>query len=465
MSAVLAGVLAYVVLQFVIGAVVSRTISTESDYITAGRRIGPVIGAFTVFATWFGAEVIVGTSGEVYEKGLAGAQFDPFGYAVALFIAGAIFAATLWRQGLTTFADFFRRRFGVAAERLVVLLLVPGSVFWAAAQIRAFGQVMSSVSELNAATAITLAAVVVAAYTVLGGLMADAITDLIQGAAVIVGLIVLAFVTAGTLGGFSASIAALPPERLDVSSIVATPPLQILEHWLVPVCGTIVAIELVSRMLGCRSAGVAAGATMCGALLYLLVGLIPVYLGLVAPAVLPGIEGEALEQVVPRLAERFLPGVLYILFAGAIISAILSTVDSTLVAASSLLSHNAIAPLAGLGGDRARLLSVRVTVVALALVAYVLALTSSSVRDLVELAAAFGSSGVVVCLVMGLFSRWGRQPSALAALVTGGLVWAVGSATGWTETPYTLAVLGAFAAYLAAMPFGASKRTVADPAH
>lgn len=141
MNIVLLGVLAYVLVQFAVGVWVSRRISTESDYINAGRSLGLGVGAFTVFATWFGAEAIVGTAGQVYEKGLAGAGSDPFGYAIALVLAGIFFAATLWRRGLVTFADFFRQRFGPGVERLVVLVLLPGSIFWAAAQIRAFGQV------------------------------------------------------------------------------------------------------------------------------------------------------------------------------------------------------------------------------------------------------------------------------------------------------------------------------------
>ncbi|MEQ1713950.1 MAG: hypothetical protein ABL908_21495, partial [Hyphomicrobium sp.] len=120
MNGVLLGVLGYILVQFAIGAWVSRRIATESDYINAGRRIGPVLGAFTVFATWFGAEAVVGTAGQVYEKGLAGAGADPFGYALALVVAGAFFAATLWRRGLVTFADFFRQRFGPRVETLVV---------------------------------------------------------------------------------------------------------------------------------------------------------------------------------------------------------------------------------------------------------------------------------------------------------------------------------------------------------
>ncbi len=458
MNAVMAGVIAYILLQFAIGALVSRQISTETDYINAGRRLGPVIGAFTVFATWFGAEVIVGTSGSVYESGLRGAEFDPFGYALSLFIAGFFFAAALWRRGLTTFADFFRDRFGTLTERLVVLLLVPGSIFWAAAQIRAFGNVVSTVSATDVTIAITIAAVVVCAYTVLGGLMADAITDLVQGIAVIIGLGLLAAFAAGELGGFRASLAAVPAERFDLITNDGTPLLVRLEKWLIPICGTIVAIELASRILGCRSAKVASGATMAGAGLYLVVGLIPVYLGLVAPTLMPGLPSDQLEQVVPRLAERLMPGLLYIVFAGAIISAILSTVDSTLIAAASLLSHNVVMELAANPSERTRLLSVRIAVIILTVVAYGLAMMATSIRDLVEMAAAFGSSGVVVSLVFGLFTRVGGQASALAAVISGASVWGIATLTKATETPYTLALIVAIFAYLSLARVGSPAR-------
>lgn len=66
------GVLGYVLLQFAIGAWVSRRIFTERDYINAGRQLGLGIASFSVFATWFGAEAIVGTAGIVYSDGLVG---------------------------------------------------------------------------------------------------------------------------------------------------------------------------------------------------------------------------------------------------------------------------------------------------------------------------------------------------------------------------------------------------------
>ncbi len=90
MSAVLIGVLVYLLIQFVTGVVVSRHIASESDYLLAGRRLGLALGAFSVFATWFGAETIVGAAGAIYDEGLAGGSADPFGYGVCLLLLGVL---------------------------------------------------------------------------------------------------------------------------------------------------------------------------------------------------------------------------------------------------------------------------------------------------------------------------------------------------------------------------------------
>ena len=214
MNIVLFGILTYVLLQFAVGTWVSRRMTSEADYILAGRRLGVGLVTFSVFATYFGAEAIVASGGAVYEKGLAGALVDPIGYAGAIVIVGLLFARALWSRGLTTFADLFRRRYSPGVERLVVVILLPGSIIWAAAQIRAFGQVMSLNSGLDLKTAITLAAVLVAAYSVVGGLLADAVTDTIQGIAVLAGLIILGIIVATEVGGVATGLAKVDATRL-----------------------------------------------------------------------------------------------------------------------------------------------------------------------------------------------------------------------------------------------------------
>jgi Na+/proline symporter len=148
MTAVTWGVLAYVAVQLLVGLLVSGRAKTETDYLLAGRRLGYGLSLFTIFATWFGAETCIGAAGAFYENGVSGGSADPFGYTACLLLMGLVLAAPLWRRGLTTLADLFRERYGAGVERLAVLLMVPTSLLWAGEQVRAFGQVLASSSEL-----------------------------------------------------------------------------------------------------------------------------------------------------------------------------------------------------------------------------------------------------------------------------------------------------------------------------
>jgi Na+/proline symporter len=440
------GVFAYILLQFAVGIWVSRRIRDEKDYILGGRQLGVTLASFSVFATWFGAETVMGSSGRVYTDGLSGAQGEPFAYAVGIIIMGLCFAVPLWRRGLTTFADFFRQRFSPGVEKMTVILLIPGSVLWAAAQIRGFGQVMSHTAGLELGVAMTVAAAVVIAYTVFGGLLADVYTDFVQGIAIVIGLLGMLILIAAQTGNPVTALASVEATRfypLGQNQSV----LEFVEQWAIPICGSLVAVELISRILACRSADVARLAAPLGGLGYLLIALIPVYFGLIGPIVMPGLDEP--EQLSLHLANTYLPMFFYVMFAGALISAVLSSVDSALLASASLVSHNLILPLKPAMAERAKVATARLCVAALGIFAYVLALRSDGISDLVETASAFASAGVFVALTFGLFTRFGGPLSAMAAIGTGAGCWAFGKFVLDMSTPYLAGLATAFVAYVA----------------
>lgn len=442
MNAVLWGILAYLVLQFGIGAYVSRRIRTESDYLLAGRKLGYGLATFTIFATWFGAETTIGSAGSVYGSGLAGATSDPFGYGACLLLMGVVFAAPLWRRKLTTLADLFRQRYSPGVEKLAVLLMVPASLLWAAAQIRAFGQVISASSGLGVSITITLAAGIVVAYTALGGMLADAWTDLIQGIVLVAGLLIL-FAALLLSTGFE-PLAGIPVARLDPFSGGASI-LAMVEEWAIPICGSVVAAELVSRVISARSPEVARKSSLLAGGGYLIIGFIPVTIGLAGSVLLPGLEDP--EQVLPLLAQRLLPSALYVIVAGALVSAILSTVDTTLLVCSSLVSHNLILPARPEMSERSKVRMARAGVAFFGVVAYVIALHADGVYALVEEASSFGSAGIFTVVTTGLFTTWGRAGAATASLLGGVTAWIFGAYVLELDLPYLTSLLVSIAAY------------------
>jgi Na+/proline symporter len=445
MTWVLMAIVAYVAVQFAIGAWVSRRMASESDFILAGRSLGTGLVVFSVFATYFGAEAIVVTGSTVYDEGLAGGLVDPFAYAAAIIIVGLFFAHALWSRGLTTFADLFKTRYSPGVEKLVVIVLLPGSIIWAAAQIRAFGQVMDANSGIGLKTAIVLAAVLVGAYAVVGGLLADAVTDVIQGVVVLLGLIILGVIVATQVGGVAAGIAQVDPERLTFQAGEAGI-LGTLEKIAIPVCGTIVAVELISRFLGARSGGVATGGTVLGGVLYLAIGIVPVFLGLVGAQLLPNVPDS--EQIVSKLAEVYMPGMLHVVFVGAIVSAILSVVHSALHAPAAQVFHNIIGRLKPGLGDHVRLWGIRLTVMVLSVAAFLLSYSSESIQELVETSSAFGSAGVFVATLFALFTTFGGPLSAYVSILSGMLVWAVAKFGLGLAAPYLLGLCAALLGYV-----------------
>ncbi len=458
MTATVAGIIGYVGLQILIGAWVSRRIATETDYMLAGRSFGVGLAAASIFATWVGAEVVIGAASRVYSQGISGAQAEPFAYAAGIVAMGLVFAARLWRRGIQTLADFFRFRFSGRIERLAAALLIPGSVLWAAAQIRGFGQIVGSAAGIELETALTLAVIAVVCYTVLGGLLADAYNDAIQSTVIVAGLFGLCWVAVAEAGGIAAGFSRIEPSRW-----MLFPPdqslLALMEKWAIPICGSVVAVELISRVLACRSAEVARTAATLGGLCYLLIALIPVTLGLVGPILVPDIANS--EQIVPEIAQRHLPPMLYVLFVGALISAILTTVDSALLAAGTLLSHNLLLRLRPTASERTKVAIARGSVATLGVIAYLLALRSTHISDLVELASAFASAGIFVTLVFGLFTRIGGELSAFAAMASGALVWLVGSHVFEIEAPYVAGLASAVVAYLVVAQFEPRSRAPA----
>jgi Na+/proline symporter len=445
MTIQLAGLFGYVLMQILIGAWVARRVRNEDDYLLGGRRLGPVLVTSSVFATWFGAETCVGAAGEVYEHGLSAVSSDPFGYGLCLVVMGLFVARPLWQRNVTTLADLFRSRYSPGVERLVALLILPSSLLWAAAQIRAFGGVLAAAGSLSNESGMLIAVLVVATYTTLGGLLADAYSDVIQGIVLALGLCALGVAAWSRLPDLSIALA--PEPRAVQPGVLAT-----LNAWTVPVLGSLFAQELLMRVSAARSAELARGATLCAAGIYTVIGTIPVALGLVARALVPDLAHG--DHVLPVLASRLLGDAGFVIFSGALVAAILSTVDSALLACGSLLAHNLLPRSLRARSPRAPLIVARVSVVLLSGVAYALAHTRDSMSALVDEASAFGSAGVFV-IGVGAFAlpSFGGAHSAFAALIAGAGSWLYFGHVRHSDVAYLLSLAFAAGGYLAVAQF------------
>jgi Na+/proline symporter len=447
MNWVLVGLGAYLAVQLGIGVWLAPRMATEEDYLVGGRRMGYPLTVFSILATWFGAESCIASAGRVYAEGFSLTSAEPFAYGLTLVAMGLVFAVPLWKRRLTTFADLFRQRYGPGVERLAAILLVPSGLLWAAAQLRGFGQVITTVTDVDINLAIAGAAVFCVSYTMLGGFLADAMTDLIQGAVLIVGLLLLAGAVAAHHGGAGPALASIDIARVMLVDPATAPSfLALIEEWAVPIAGSVVAVELVSRVIAARSPAVARNGALIGGGLYIMIGAVPVFIGLAASSLVTGVADP--EQFLPLAARQLLSPVAYVVFIGALISAILSTVDTILLVGSGLITHNVVAPALGITTDRTRLRMARFGVVVLGVCALLLAQRAAGVGALVEEASSFGSAGILVVVSFALFSSIGGPVAAGTTLLGGLGAYLWGAAVG-APYPFLGSVAASVIIYLA----------------
>ena len=406
-------VIAYLSIQVGIGIWAGRSIKSAADFLLAGRRLGTAVATFTLFATWYGAEAGIGAAGTVFTDGITGARVEPFGYTVALLLCGLVLARALRSKSYVTLGDFFADRFGPAVEKVAVLILVPSTLIWTSAQILAFAQILMSAVGVPLQVGLAVAVAVVILYSSFGGLLGSAYTDVVQGVVLIVGMIVLLIYSLQAYPGSPVAVLVQPQPRLHESSSLWA----ILDSWAIPILGSLASHELVSRILATKSPAVARRATLYAAAMYFVFGLIPVVLGLLGPGF--DLEVSRGDQFLPALAGQVLPGPMHTLFVAAMISAILSTADSTLITATGLVTQNLFQPLFSRWGQRRRVFVNRLMVVSFGLIVLALASSADRIYDLLIMASSTGTAGVLVTVLCGLRSSTGGAASALACLGAG----------------------------------------------
>jgi Na+/proline symporter len=203
---------------------------------------------------------------------------------------------------------------------------------------------------------------------------------------------------------------------------------------------------LVGRIIATRTPRVARASSLTAGVLYITVGVLPLLIGLSGSAFQFNIADA--EQVVPLIARELMPTLVYAAFVGAIISAILSTVDSTLLTAAGIFSHNLVIPLARITVEQQKILVARSGVLLFGIIAYLLALSADGVFALVELASAFGSAGAFVAICFGLFTRFGGPHAALATIIVGAVGYVAFSGAG-ISAPFLTALGISIVTYVA----------------
>lgn len=398
----------------------------------AGRDLPLWLGALTMTATWVGGGYLNGTAEAVADpaRGLVWAQ-APWGYAVSLILGGIFFAGKMRRYGFRTLLDLFHYRYGKGVAAVLFIPAFLGELFWSAAILVALGTTFGTILGFDFETSIIVSATVAVSYTFLGGLRSVAYTDALQLFFIVVGLsVALPFALQWT-GGLSSVLSSYASQLGDSASLWppksawtgSTPwALQWGDAALLLMFGGIPWQVYFQRVLASRDAKSAVRLSIAAGFGCLFVAIPAVLIGLIGATFdwsqLPNGGPPNPTLVLPYVLRYLTPPFIALLGLTAVAAAVMSSVDSSILSASTLFSWNVYRPL--LQGDDLKTRQVtRAAIVAVGLCATLLALSAKSVYTLWFLCADLVYVLLFPQLVMALYSRHSNQAGVMAGIAVG----------------------------------------------
>jgi solute:Na+ symporter, SSS family len=423
----LLSIIAYLVITVLVGFWASRKVKTSGDFMLAGRSLPIVLSSAALFATWFGSETVFGASSEFLKGGLYAVIEDPFGAALCLLLFGLFFARKLYNMNLLTLGDFFKVRYGRKTELTASIFLAPPYIGYIAAQLVAMGLILNVVTGLAIWQGVVISAIVVTLYTYVGGMWAISITDFIQSIIIIVGLLVLAIILAQKAGGVTTVLSAVPAENFkffpspNFKEIVTY-----IAAWSVLGVGSIPSQDVFQRSMSSGSAKTAVWSCYIAAILYLTIAMLPLFISLCTKHLYPNYAEGDTQLALPSMVLQHTSLPIQILFFGSLLSAIMSTTSSAILAPAAIFSENVVKPLTGNKyNDRQLLMVTRIAILIFSSIATIMACMRSNIYELVGESSILSLVSLFVPLTMGLYWKRASTAGALLSMVFGILTWII----------------------------------------
>lgn len=449
----------YLLATLGLGMWAGTRIKNTSDFAVAGRSLPLIMVITTTFATWFGAETVMGVPAKFVQGGLNAIIEDPFGAGSCLILVGLFFATKLYKLNLLTIGDYYRQRYGKGIEVFCSVAIILSYLGWVAAQITALGLVFTVLTNgaMAPATGMIIGTLAVLIYVVVGGFLAVAITDFIQMIVLVVGMTVIAFFAADLAGGPDKVLAMA--QQADLWRVLPEPNFTDVVFFIgaaiTMMFGSIPQQDVFQRVMSAKDAPTARTGAVIGGAGYILFAFVPMFIVAAAVVVMGehamDIARNDYQRLLPAFIMTKMPLVMQILFFGALLSAIKSTSSATLLAPSTSFVENILKNLRPEMSDKQLLKAMRITIVVFAalVLAYAIAMEGTSIYELVSSAYQVTLVGAFVPLVMGLYWKRASTQGAILSIGAGIFVWVLffPQITSWGDVfPGQLAgLLAAFA--------------------
>ena len=354
-------VIVYLVGILLLGLWVSRKLKTGTDFFLAGRNLPWWAIGFSLVATDIGGTDIIGVGGTSFTHGLAVANFEWIGCVPAMIVAAFVFVPHFWRIGITTIPEFMEKRFNVGVRSALALCWVIFMACNLGIMLLASAKLMNVLLGWDQAVCIVVTALLAGFYTAAGGLAAVVYTDVIQGTVLIAGCLLVVVLGLYDIGGpqklqqevekqeqkLQEKAAEQPQESVVGERTKLILPVETKSPfpWPAILFGLALILSpaywignqaIVQRSLGAKSDFDAKASYVWGALLKNVIPFVIAVPGLIAFVRLTDLQDG--DKAIPQLVAELLPTGIRGIFLAAFLAALMSSFDSYLNSASTILT-------------------------------------------------------------------------------------------------------------------------------
>ena len=447
---ILITIIAYMLILVVIGVIYSRKNKNVGDFYLGGRKLGPLVSAMSAEASDMSSWLLMGLPGVAYLTGGAEAGWTAIGLAIGTYVNWLIVAKRLrvysQKTNSITIPDFFSDRYhdsskilmGIAAA-IILVFFVP----YTASGFSACGKLFSSLFGWDYHYAMIFSAVIIIAYTSLGGFLAASFTDLIQSIVMTVALICIVIFGVHTAGGMDAVLdnAKSLPGYFDLMNIhnietggsdkYSVLTIASLLAWGLGYFGM---PHILLRFMAAEDKNKIKTSRRIASVWVVISMAVAIFIGFIGNVLtsqgkIEQLDGSDSETIIIKIS-MFMSehNVALALIAGLVFAGILactmSTADSHLLAASSSMSENLLKGVFKVKmSEKTSMVTARAVLIVIAILGVALAWDSkSSVFRVVSFAwAGFGATFGPVMLT-SLFWKRSNRYGAIAGMLAGGII-------------------------------------------
>ncbi|MFJ7084677.1 sodium:solute symporter [Streptomyces griseus] len=401
-----------------------RRAKSKSEFLVAGRRLGPGMYSGTMAAIVLGGASTIGGVGLGYQYGLSGAWMV-FTIGLGLLALSVFFSARIARLKVYTVSEMLDLRYGGRAGIISGVVMWAYTLMLAVTSTIAYATIFDVLFDVNRTVAIVLGGAIVVAYSTLGGMWSITLTDMVQFVVKTIGVLLLLLpIAVVKAGGFSEMRAQLPTEYFDPLGIGGE---TIFTYVLIYTFGMLIGQDIWQRVFTARSDTTARwGGTVAGTycLVYAIAGAV---IGTAAKVMYPNLASA--DAAFATIVKDELPVGVRGLVLAAALAAVMSTSSGALIACATVANNDIWSRLRGVvggggaagdephdevKGNRAFILIMGVAVILIAI----------ALNDVVEaLTVAYNLlvGGLLVPIIGGLLWRRGTAAGALSAVCVGGV--------------------------------------------